>query len=181
MNRRAFTAVLAVLASVPLVAFAPDRAEGEEPSTDAAPAPKEIVASLMKALHANKGAVRIGMSVAAADRATPGAANHIDQRILPLRGSFLDKEGRLNGTLDWDVDLGKGTKVGLIRAVALTGRFDKKEMGKAIVAAGKELGIELEPDDKNKDTWFDAGASGVEIWVTIGDGVVVVDAQVLVE
>ncbi|MCK6459233.1 MAG: hypothetical protein L6Q95_04980 [Planctomycetes bacterium] len=181
MRRRMLAALLAVLAPLPLVALFPDRAEAEEPGTDAAPAPKEIVASLMKALHANKGAVRIGMSVAAAERATPGAANHIDERILPLRGSFLDKEGRLNGTLDWDVDLGKGTKVGLIRAVALTGRFDRKDMGKAIVAAGKEIGIALEPDEKNKDTWFDAGASGVEIWVTIGDGVIVVDAQILVE
>lgn len=167
---RRWAVVLAAL--VFLVAL---RARGEDPNVD----PKEAVRQLMKALHGNKGAVRIGMGVSAADKATPGAANHIDQRFLPLRGSWLDKEGRLEGTVDWGVDLEAGKKVEYVKAVLVVAPFDKKEMGKAIAAAGRELGLKLSPDEDTPDTWFDENAEGIELWITIGDGIVVVDAQVL--
>jgi hypothetical protein len=184
MSRRALAAFLAVLASLSFLALAPGSARGQEPATGAAPKvmePKEAVSSVMRALGANKGTLRIGMTVAAADRACAGAANHVDERILPLEGSFLDKERRLRGALSWDPDLEKGTKVGLIQAVLLTDRFDRKELGRTIVAVGKELGFNLATDKEAPYTWFDAEAEGVELWVTLGDGVVVIESQVLVE
>lgn len=184
MGRWWSAAVLAIVAAICVVALVPGRARGEEPAEDARAKdadPKEALGLLMKALHANKGAVRVGMTVANADRATPGAANHVDQRFLPLRGSWLDKGSRMNGTLDWDVDLEDGKNVDCIKAVLLTERLDRKEMGKAVAAVGRELGLKMEPDKENKDTWFDAEAEGMEIWVTLGDGVVVVEAQVLVD
>jgi hypothetical protein len=136
---------------------------------------------VMKALRANKGTVRVGMPVADADRATRGAAKLIDQRYLPLRGSWLDKGGRLNGTVDWGVDVETSRKVDLIRVVVLTGRFDRKEMGKAVVAAGREIGLKLEPDEEDPDTWFDAAAEGIELWVALGDGIIAIEAEVLAE
>jgi hypothetical protein len=182
MNRRALALAIATLMSIAPVPLGPDGARADAPPPAPARAtadPKDAVGSLIKALRANKGAVRVGMAVANADRATAGAARHLDQRLLPLRGSWLDKDGRMNGIIDWDVDLDAGKKVDCIRAVLLTEPFDKKEMGKAILDAGKAVGLDLGTDPETPLTWYDEEATGVEIWVTLGEGIVLVEAQTL--
>jgi hypothetical protein len=176
MRRWKSAAALAVLASICFVGLSPEAVRGDEA---ARAKPADVVGTLMKALHANKGAVRVGMSVSSADKATAGAANHLDTRFLALRGSWLDKEGRLDGTIEWEVDLDQGKKVDCIRVVLVVEPFDKKEMGRAIVAAGKEFGADLKADDENPDTWFDEETMDREVWVTIGEGVVVMDVQSL--
>lgn len=184
MSRWWPAAVLAVLAPICVVGLTPRHARGEEPTADARgkdAKATEALGLIMKALFANKGSVRVGMTVANADRASAGAAKHLDQRYLPLRGSWLDKGGRMNGVVDWDVDLEAGTKVDSIRVVLLTERFDRKEVGKAVVSVGREIGLKMAPDEEDKDTWFDAEAEGVELWVTVGDGIIVVEAEVLAD
>ena len=177
-------AALVVLAPFAVAPLLPAPARGEEPVPASPPKkndPMADVAELMTLLRMNegaaKGAVRVGMVAAKADRATPGAAKHIDQRYLPLAGSWLDPEGRLRGTVDWDTDLDTGKRVDSIQAVLLTGPYDRKEMAKAVIAAGKSLGLNLEPDDEDPDTYFDYKAKGIELWVTLGDGIAVIEAE----
>lgn len=35
----------------------------------------------------------------------------------------------------------------------------------------------MEPDAEDPDTWFDADARGVDLWVSLGDGIVVLEAE----
>jgi hypothetical protein len=165
---------LAVLALLGLVARG-DGSRTEAPDADGAAA--AAVESVMRTLRANKGAVRIGMSVTDAAKATPAAANHLDTRFLPLAGSWLDPERTMKGTVAWEIDLGAGKSVDVIRAVVVTGPCDRAKLERAIVAAGRRLGLDLSTDAEDPHTWFDAAADGVELWITTGEGVVVVDAD----
>ena len=173
-------AALAALAPLAIALLHPGPARGEEPVSvpaGKAASPEETVASLMTELRANEGAVRVGMVATKAGKATAGAAKHIDQRYLPLKGSWLDPDGLLLGTVDWDTDLDTGNRVDSICVVLLAGSYDRSRMEKAIVAAGKKCGLALEPDEEDPDTWFDYQAKGTELWITLGDGIVVVEAE----
>ncbi len=171
---RRFVCLFAVMAPVFLLALA----RGED-----APAPEEegiraTVCALVKTLHANKGAVRVGLPIAEAASAQPGAAKHVFDRYMSLRGSWLDKAGRLDGIVNWDEDLASHEKVDSIRVVLVTGRIDRKEMGKAVAAAGAQIGLDVTPDSEDPDTWFDASSEGaIDLWISIGDGVVVLEVE----
>ena len=145
------------------------------------PEVRDALASVKKDLMANKGRVCIGMSAEEADRATPGAAKHVTQRFLPLQGSWLDEKSRMNGTIVWEVDVETGEKVDLVCAVLLPGPFDRKDVEKTIVEVGKKIGLDMAPDEADPNTWYDAEAEGLEVWVTLGDGIVVVDCSVVPE
>jgi len=152
-----------------------DEAEAERPPEEGI---RETVCALVKVLHENKGTIRVGMTIAEAERAQPGAAKHIRNYYMPLRGSWLDKAGRLDGIIDWDRDLATSGKVDSIRVFLVTGRFDRKEMGRAVAAAGAEIGLDITPDGEDPDTWFDAsGVEGVDVWVSFGEGVAVLEVE----
>ncbi|NJN14492.1 MAG: hypothetical protein HC813_02360 [Planctomycetes bacterium] len=137
------------------------------------------VATIMKELRANKGTVRSGMTLAQADRATKGAALHIGERYLPLAASWLDKEQELLGTIYWDEHLEEEGKVDVIRVVLLCGAYDKKEMTKAIVATGKRIGLDMEPDEEDPDTWFDYQSKGIDLWISLGERIVVIEGNLI--
>ncbi len=169
-----FAVLLAVLCPMFLFTLAP----AEESAAPAEANIQETVSALVKALNENKGTVRVGMAMADADRAQPGAAKHIHNRYMPLRGSWLDKARRLDGVVDWDKDLATGKKVDSIRVVLVTGRFDRKKVGKAVAEAARAIGLDMTPDSEDPDTWFDAsGVGGIDVWVSFGDDVVLLEAE----
>ena len=180
MTRPAFVVFLGALAPIALVTLDAGSARGEGASRPARVVePEDALASVMRALLANEGLVRVGMTAEDADRALPGTAKHLDQRFFPLQGSWLDEEGQMDGTVVWDVDPETAEEVDTICAVLVTGDFDKEEMGEVVVSVGKEIGLTLAHDEEDPDTWYDAEAEGVELWVTLGDGIVVVDSCVV--
>jgi hypothetical protein len=61
----------------------------------------------------------------------------------------------------WEIDLGAGKSVDVIRAVVVTGPCDRAKLERAIVAAGRRLGLDLSTDAEDPHTWFDAAADGV--------------------
>lgn len=65
----------------------------------------------------------------------------------------------------------------VLRVVLLAGPFDREEVIRVILEVGKELGLAMEPGEDFPSTWFDYEATGVELWITLGDGVLVVEAE----
>jgi hypothetical protein len=170
---RSMIVVLALLLGLASFALGEDRAPAA-----AAPAPHEVVAGIMKALRGNNGPLRPGLPKKQAIAASPGAAKHIDTWYLPLAGSWLDPERRLQGTIDWDLDLDTETKLDCLRVVITTGPLDRRQMASTIVATGRSIGMTLDNDEEDPFTWFDGDAEGIELWISVGDGIVIVEAEI---
>ena len=178
MRSIAATAPL-VLAALAAAAAAPVLAE--EPSSPQPEPPAAAVRDVLKRLRANDGPVRAGMHFRKADGASAGAARFIDDRVLPLRGSWLDPEGRRTGTITWDVDLDTESIVDTIQVVVLTGPIDREAMTKEVVKAAREVGLALEPCRDLSGLLNDGDATGVDLWVAVGDGLVVLESELVEE
>jgi hypothetical protein len=67
-----------------------------------------------------------------------------------------------------------------VQLVLLVPPYDREAMVAAVLAAGKEVGLELEADEDSPNTYvdFDEDEGGRDLWVALGDGVVAVDLDV---
>ena len=133
---------------------------------------------VIRKLHANDGALRLGATPKAALKACPGSAAMMTEYLVPLAGSFLDPDRTLRGSIRWSYD-GKGSsaRVDAIQVVILSGTVDREAMRSTLKAAGKAVGLILDTSEDRPDTWFDFEAKDTDIWVAVGDGVVAVDAD----
>jgi hypothetical protein len=190
VNLRSATALLLVAAISTLAGLHLHAARGEEPvapppvaaeSPEVAPAqpvsPADAVVRLMRALRADDGPIRSGISAAKASRATPGAARFFKDRTLPLAGSWLDPDSVLQGTVDWSLDLETESEVRLIRVVLLVGPIEPDGLRKTIYRAGKSMGLEFDLEDDDPNPWHGEASEGIELWIAMGDGIVVIEAN----
>jgi len=157
----------------------PKSPEPPVPGADPSRAVLQALSAVIRRLDANDGPLALGAPASKVKKAFPGAAVMTIERLVPLGGSFLDPGNALQGSIRWSYDDEDAPtpRVDTIQVILLTGSVDRAALRTAMKGAGKAAGINFEADDDDPDTWWDVDAETIDIWVAIGDGIVVVDAD----
>jgi hypothetical protein len=157
-------------------------AAGTRPAAEAGPEsdlPAKVRAWIVKA-YKNREGIRPGMASKDAVALARSAAQLTGDYLLPLAGTPYAPPSGLSGSMRI-FHLGEEELfLDSVQLVLLVPRYDKQAMIAAVVAAGKEVGLALEPDEDAPDTYydFDEDEGGRDLWVALGDGVVAVDLDV---
>lgn len=140
-------------------------------------------AKLQKALHsvftdlltAKKGLV-LGLKGRDARRELRNAAVLAGDRVFSLEKTQYAPDGDWDGTVRiYFDDSDPKEVVDTIQVVLVTGDYDKKKMGRFLIAEGRRLGIEIERDDEHPHTYWDTSAAERALWIGLGDGVIAID------
>lgn len=151
---------------------------GRAQRTSSARAAESILEGLdriVRTVRRDRGAITLGTTERQTKRAFPGAARLLITQYVPLAGSFLDPAERLQGSIRWFYDDpdARTPRVDLFEVVLLTGGVERDSVRNCLRAAAKATGLNLEPSGKDSDIWFDVDVKGVDLWVALGDGIVV--------
>jgi hypothetical protein len=168
MRRRPILWVAGPVLFVAAVAFATS-AGAKEGVGDA----KAAIRTVMTKLHRSKGGIAPGTPLKEAKAALREAAHLLQDHYLPIEKTPFAPGGAFTGVVHAWLDTGEKDPMGTVTVVLRLPGVPKATVVEAVKATGKELGLELEPDDEDPDTWFDPAEEGSSLWVGIGRDLVV--------
>lgn len=167
---RAWTLAVAVAGALVAGSGAAPAEEGEPDA-----AIRKAVRAVMEKLQRNEKGLVLGLPRAEARRIAAGAAYQGEEYSLPLAGSDYDPGVAVPGVLRFFVGEADAKKTITEVSVTLLGAYDVAAMGRHVQAVAKELGLDFDRDETDVRTFFHVGDDPRDLWVALGDGVVVIE------
>ena len=132
------------------------------------------VQQVMTKLRKNTKGLRPGITYAEAAKATRGAAQIVGGFSVSLAKTSYAPDGDWQGVISFyaDLDAPRETLEDFDLAL-LCGAYDKLKMERWLLdVVGPALGLALAPDDEQKYLYWDPEATGRDVWISLGDGVI---------
>jgi hypothetical protein len=168
MRGRAVLGMAVPILLVAAVAFATS-AGAKEGEVDA----KAAIRTVMTKLYRSKGGISPGTPLKEGKAVLRSAAHLLQDHYLPLEHTPFTPGGNWTGVVRAWLDTDETDPMGTVTVVLRLPAVSKATVVSAIQATGKELGLTLEPDDQEPDTWFDSEEAGTSLWIGIGRDLVV--------
>ena len=134
---------------------------------------KAAIRTVMTKLYRSKGGLAPGTPMKEAKAALREAAHVLQDHYLPLEKTPFSPGGNWAGVVNAWHDTDEAEPMGTVSIVLRLPGVPKATVVEAVRATGKELGLTLEPDEDEPDTWFDPAEEGSSLWVGIGRDLVV--------
>ncbi len=134
---------------------------------------------LGRLMTADEG-LRPGIPHDAVGDVSGGAAHYLDRYTLELSRTPYAPSVDVLGAVTGTVEFATNEIIGLVdevRVVLITGPFDAGALGAQILAGAAEVGVTLTADDDDANTWWEPEFNGRDLWVALGDGVVVLEGS----
>jgi hypothetical protein len=171
----AMALVAAVLVAVAGTSGGSARAEPPATGSSSTDVPGQVRAWVARAYRSTTG-IRPGLAADDAVALAKDAAPLTGDYLLPLSGAYQPPKGMTGSMRMFLGD--KDARVSTVQLVLLVPKYDRAAMAAALVAGAKELGLELEPDEEEPDTYCGFGEDGARnLWVGLGEGVIAVDVD----
>jgi hypothetical protein len=131
----------------------------------------------MEKMYRNKTGIVLGLRRDEARKIAGGGAAMGEKYSLPLAGTDYDSGTPVPGVLQFFVGGPKGATAVTSISVTLLGKYSIDKMGRHVEEVGRSLGLELTHSEDNPRAYFDPLSEHRDLWVALGDGVVVVEVD----
>ncbi len=167
-------AALVVTAAALLLPTTPTLAEGPTPL-------QKAVQEMVRAFRQNDKGLRPGITVSETVQAVRGAAHITGGYALPLANTPYDPEGEWQGTISFYIDEDEpDTVFDSFDVALLCEKYDKADMARWLCqSVGPRVGLALERDDEERWLYWDVDATGRDVWISLGDRVILFTVSVV--